>query len=777
MMSPDNTNNNNQIEVFKPGEPLLERRRTPHASARIVEIEKAPVLLAYWKVIRKRRWTVLTAFTLLFAIVLVETLKQKPVYRAKALLEIDKENPSLVTPQELFQLDEVTDTYLETEYKVLSSDDLAERVINQLRLDQVAEFRPQKRLWPWTVNKGPAAQSLPAEVGVTGGDPSIRESVLAGFENRLNIKPFRRSRAVEISFTSQDPILAASVVNKFTSNYIDKNLEARWDATQKASEWLSQQMLDLKAKLEKSQDELQKYAADNDLLFLETDKGNSENVVNQSLRELQEELTKTQAVRYEKESLHRLVLSSDYGSLPGVFDNKLLQDLSVRLAELQRERAQLAATFTEGYPKVQQVQSQIVEIQSALARERQRAAQRISNDYFAAVRRESLVQRAFADKQKQANMIAEKSVQYGILSREVETNKSIYDGLLQRLKEAGVSAGLKASNIRIVDPAMPPYKPVSPNISLNLALAAILGLGLGVSAAFIQEHLDQTIENADDVDRYLRLPGLAFIPSLQSLNGHSVQSHTRTDGGLTLGLTSAPNQPNETWAHSLPRTDLASRKNGDLSEAFRGLRTSVLLSSGGRLASSILVTSGQSGEGKTTISVNLAISLAQLGRRVLLIDADMRRPTLQKYFPQSGSQLGSYLGGEGAWQDMTFQTAVGGLYVLLCGPLPVNPGELLSSDRMRALLREAATEYSFVILDSPPLLNAADARILASAVDATILVVKGGDTPRQVVQYAESQARAAGANLMGVVLNNLNFHSNGDSYYAYGYYSANGDRE
>ncbi len=571
------------------------------------------------------------------------------------------------------------------------------------------------------------------------------------------------------------------MVNKLTSNYIDKNLdknlEARWDATQKASEWLSQQMLDLKAKLEKSQDELQKYAADNDLLFLETDKGNSENVVNQSLRELQEELTKTQAARYEKESLHRLVLSSDYGSLPGVFDNKLLQDLSVRLAELQRERAQLAATFTEGYPKVQQVQSQVVEIQSALERERKRAAQRISNDYFAAVRRESLVQRAFADKQKQANLIAEKSVQYGILSREVETNKSIYDGLLQRLKEAGVSAGLKASNIRIVDPAMPPFKPVSPKLPLNLGVAAILGLGLGVSAAFIQEHLDQTIENADDVDRYLRLPGLAFIPSLQSLNGHSVTSHTRTDGGLTLGLTSAPILPNETWAHSLPRTDLASRKNGDLSEAFRGLRTSVVLSSGGRSASSILVTSAQSGEGKTTISVNLAISLAQLGRRVLLIDADMRRPTLQKYFPQSGSQLGSYLAGEGSWQDMTYQTAVRGLFVLLCGPLPANPAELLSSDRMRALLQEAATEYNFVILDSPPLLNVADARILASAVDTTILVVKGGDTPRQVVQYAESQARAAGANLMGVVLNNLNFHSNGDSYYAYGYYSANGDRE
>jgi len=756
---------NQKMEVFKAGETPLERRRAAH----IVQIEKAPDLLAYWKVIRKRRWTVLTAFVVLFGIVLAGTLKQKPVYRAKALLEIEKENPSLVTPQELFQLDEVSDTYLETEYKVLSSDDLAERVIVQLGLDQVAEFRPQKRFWSWTTNDSATAQSLPAEASVSGGDPSIEETVLTRFKDRLDVKPIRRSRAVEISFDSQDPNLAASVVNTLASNYIDKNLEARWVATQKASEWLSQQMLDLKAKLEKSEDELQKYAADNGLLFLETDKGNSENVVNQSLRELQEELTKTQSARYEKESLYRLVRSSDYGSLPGVFENKLLQDLSVRLAELQRERAQWATTFTEDYPKVQQIQNQIVEIQGALERERQRAVQRISNDYFAALRREVLVQQAFAEKQKQANLIAEKSVQYGILSREVDSNKSMYEGLLQRLKEAGVSAGLKASNIRIVDPAKPPYKPFSPKVPLNLGLAAILGMGLGVCAAFFQEHFDQTIESAEDVDHFLRLPALAFIPSLESLNGYRVKVHIGTERGLTVGLTSTRNQQNEILALSLSPNDPAFQKNADLSEAFRGLRTSVLLSSGGRSASSILVTSAQPGEGKTTVAANLAISLAQLGRRVLLVDADMRHPTMQKYFPQRGSQLSSYLAGEGTWQDMAYHTAVRGLYVLLCGPLPVNAAELVSSDRMRALVQEAAKEYDFVILDSPPLLNVADTRILANTVDATILVVKGGDTPRQVVQYAESQARAAGANLMGVVLNNLNTHSNGNSHYAYGY--------
>src|SRR5579872_116174 len=761
-MTQENPNSGDKLEIYKAGEIPVERRRASRAPSSIIELEKAPDMLAYWKVIRRRRWTVLVAFTVLFGGVLVETLHQKPVYRAKALLKIEKENPSLVTPQELFQIDEVSDSYLETEYKVLSSEDLAQRVIAQLGLNHIAEFHPQKRSWPSILNNIQAANTLPAGAGVERGDTFIRETVLSNFGARLDVKPFRRSRAVEVSFDSQDPNLAANIVNAIASNYINKNLEARWDATQKASEWLSQQMLDLKAKLEKSQDELHNYAADNDLLFLETDKGNSENVVNQSLRELQEELTKTQAARYEKESLYRLVLSSDYASLPGVFDNKLLQDLSMRLAELQRERAELDATFTGDYPKVQQTQSQIVEIQAALQRERRRAAQKISNDYFAAVRHEGLVRQAFADKQKQANVIAEKSVEYGILNREVESNKTMYDGLLQRLKEAGVSAGLKATNIRIVDAAQPPYKPIAPNVPLNLSLAGILGLGLGICAAFVQEHPDQTIENVQDVERYLRLPALAFIPAVDLLCGHASRERV-------LSLAGVQNASTETSEQNLSRNNLVPHKNAELSEAFRGLGTSVLLSRGGRTATSILVTSAQPKEGKTTIAANLAISLAQLGRRVLLIDADMRRSTLQKYFPQRGSQLSSYLAGEGNWQKMTYHASVRGLYVLLCGPLPVNPAELLSSERMRVLLQEARKEYDFIILDSPPLLNVADARILASQADATILVVKGGGTPRQVVQYAESQARAAGANLMGVVVNNS--RSDGDSYYTYNYYS------
>ena len=761
-------NDQNKMEVFTPREARVERRRTMQGGIFPAQVEKPPDLLAWWRVIRKRRWTVLTAFSVLFAAVLVGSIKEKPVYQAKALIEIDKENPSVANPQELFLLDEVSDAYLETQYKVLTSDDLAERVIHQLGLDRQAEFLPSTLAWPWSMTASAAAAFPPPPPKDSAAVPdlSVRETVLTRFRSRLDIRPIRRSRVVEIRFDSQAPELAARTVNAVAENYIQKNLEARWDAAQKASEWLSQQLRDLKAKLENSEDDLQKYVADNGLLFLETEKGDAESIVNQSVREVQEELTRAQADRMEKESIFRLVQSGEYGSLPGVLDNKLLQDLTFRLADLQREQAQLATTFTDNYPKVKQTQSQIAEIQSSLERERWRAAQKISNDYFAALRREKLVREAFAEKQAEANQIAEKSVQYGILSREVDTNNGLYEGLLERLKEAGVSAGLKASNIRIVDPGTVPYKPIAPNYPLNLGLAAFLGLGLGICMAFLKEHLDQTIRYSQDVFHFLGVPVLGFIPSMSARNGKKLKGITAADREFIFGPANSRTAPGDALIEDRPRNDLGIHKGSAFSEAFRELRTSVILSASGRLANSILVTSAQPGEGKTTVAVNLAFSLAQLGQPVLLVDADMRRPSIQKYFPQKGSKLSSYLGGQGAWQQMVYPTPISRLNVLHCGPIPENPSELLSSDRMRALIQESMTTYRFVILDSPPLLNRADSRILGSMVGATLLVVKGGETPRQVVQYAESQARSVGANLIGVVLNNLDSSLNDYSYYA-----------
>ena len=271
-MAPDG-NDQNKMEVFTAREVRAEQRRALQGAIRPATMEKPPDLLAWWRVIRKRRWTVLTAFSVLFVTVLAGSIYEKPVYRAKALIEIDKEDPSVANPQELFQLDEVSDAYLETQYKVLASDDLAERVIHQLGLDTASRISTFRARLAVEGERGSSFCPRPPADSAAVPDPLVQETVLTHFQDRLDIRPIRRSRAVELRFDSQDPELAARAVNAVVENYIQKNLEARWDAAQKASGWLSQQLQDLKAKLEKSEDDLQKYAADNGLLYLDTDKG------------------------------------------------------------------------------------------------------------------------------------------------------------------------------------------------------------------------------------------------------------------------------------------------------------------------------------------------------------------------------------------------------------------------------------------------------------------------------------------------------------------------
>ncbi|MGC1106895.1 MAG: GumC family protein [Candidatus Acidiferrales bacterium] len=440
-------------------------------------------LRASWRIIRKRRWSVISALMTVFIVVVVGTFKQEPVYQAKGLLEIEQESPNIVTVQELFQIESVTDDYVETQYKILQSDTLARDVIRQLHLGQLKEFNSAEGI-------GGDLSALLGKVmkkkGRFPSDAAREQHVLQSFEDRLTVEPVQRSRLVRITFDSQDPQLAANVVNVLAESYIEGNLKMHWDAAQKASAWLSEQLDGLKIKLEKSEDDLQQYATTNGLLYLESDKGESENIVDERLRQLQDELTQAQADRYQKEALFRLAEAGGYGALPGVFDNKVTQDLMDRLGDLERQQAALAPDFKPDYPKMKQIQSQIDRTEQFLQQQRQEAERHVADEYFAAVHREDLVSKAFSGQEKEESIVAQKAVQYNILKREVDTNKQLYEGLLQRLKEAGISAGLRASNIRVVDAAVPPASPARPRVALNLALGLLLGFrkrsGAGVCA-------------------------------------------------------------------------------------------------------------------------------------------------------------------------------------------------------------------------------------------------------------------------------------------------------
>lgn len=756
----------NSIEIFQPGLRALDRRR-----AGVLAMNGEPAgtvnLFSYWILLRKRRWTVLAILAVIFTVSVLATLKEKPMYEAKALIEIERENPNIPTAEDLFEIDNVSNTFLETQYKVLESESVLRRVVRELKLDQLTEFNPPRHWWSLPSMKAASSMST-SDPTAPKPDSEAVHNALKTLSDRLSVDPVKQSRLVEVSFESQDPILAARIVNSISSNYVDQNLELRWDAAQKASEWLSQQLVGVKAKLEKSEDEMQGYARDNGLLFLESEKGTTENIVDARLRQLQEELTKAQADRFEKESLYRLIEAGDYGALPTVFDNHELQELTLRLSDLETQRANLSTTFAPDYPKLKQVQSEIEEAQGTLDAERNRAATRIRNDYFAAVRREQLLKDAFANAQHEADGIAERSVQYGILKREVDTNHELYDGLLQRLKQAGISAGLKESNVRIVDAAVPPTKPAKPRVALNLSVGLILGLSVGIGAAFLQEHFDNSLKTTEEVERILELPALAMIPSVESLNGRG--SHTAAANGDALhiepGLTTAAGNGSGALNPHWYLIDELSAKYSQLTEAFRSLRTSVLLSAADQPPRSLVVSSAQPGEGKTTVSTNLAISLAQLGQRVLLIDGDLRRPSVHRAFGIRDS-LGvvSYLTGQRDWREAVEKISVPGLEVLVSGPIPPNPAELLSSDRMKRLIKEALEEYKFVVVDSPPLLNVADSRILATLVEGVVLVIKGGETPRELARRAHAYAVDVGARVIGVVLNNIDLHREEYSYY------------
>ena len=474
----------NKIKRNESATPALKRPRpAPGSPYETVETEESLDLFAYWGIIRKWRWTILTIFLVLFALVLIGTLIQKPVYRATALLEIKRESSDIPNVQELFQGEGVSETYLETEYKILESTNLARRVINQLRLDRLEEFNPAKRWWSWRKD-------------------NTYQDVLEQFQDRLRIEPVKRSRLIDLSFESRDPELAAGIANTLASNYIDHIIEERRQSSQEASEWLLTQLASTKASLENAEKDLQAYVRDNGLEFMDAE-NTSENLVNRRLRQLQAELTSAEVARYQKESLYRLVEAGNYGSLPGVFETKLMGDLTVRLAELKRRHAQLSMTFTADYPTVKQIQNQIDEMEAMLARERERGAERITNSYLAAVQREELVRQAFEEEQEGAKQISESMAQYNILKREIETNNSLYAGLRDNLKRTVVSTNWTASNIRIVDVAEPPVEPVRPILWLNLSLAVVMGLGLGVGGAFLQEYLHKALKGAEGMERFL----------------------------------------------------------------------------------------------------------------------------------------------------------------------------------------------------------------------------------------------------------------------------------
>ncbi len=722
-----------------------------------VSPEESPRLLDYWNIILKRRWAVLTCLLIVFTTVAIGTFKEKPLYAGRVLIEINPEEPQVLSFQQIAQTGPSWDiqSYRETQYRILRSRSLAERVVRDLRLYQYPEFY-QSHNYLGLVTKDP--KEIPSASDPNPPDPNsdAYRNSLSNFMKMMGVSPVERSNLVEVSFYSQDPSLAARIANQLGEDYIDQNLQVKWNEALKASEWLSGRLVELKSKLKSSEDALQAYAAKNSILFIQNAvSAQAQSMANARLEQLEEEYTKAQADRAKKEALYSLIQAGKVQDLPGTLDNRLIQTLEQTLSDLKREYSELTATVKPGYPKAMALKKQIDTLQANLDRQKQALTQNISQEYEAASTREKYLSTLISQQEQLVDVVSQKTIQYNILKREVDTNRSLYDGVLQRMKEAQVAAGLNASNIMVVDPAQVPKGPSKPRVVFNLALGFILGLSLGIGLAFFQEYLDNTLKTPDEVESLLRLPSLGLIPSIH-LNGSSKQ------GLATLG-----NGSNGSYG-------LALQKNPMAAEAFRSLRTSILLSAN-PIPKILLVTSALPGEGKTTTTVNLGATLASLGSKVVIVDCDMRRPSCHRATGVKNSPgFVQCLTGRVQLSEAILPVdGVPNLSIIPCGPIPPNPAEVLSSPLTAELLKRLLAEFEYVLVDSPPILSVADSRILATITDAVVLVTRAYETPYEVVRRARALLYGAGARILGVALNDVNIHK--ESYGGkYGYYQQYG---
>jgi capsular exopolysaccharide synthesis family protein len=700
----------------------------------------------YLRVLDAHRWLIGVTAAAALALVSIFNYTQVPVYRSTATLHIDREQPNTARLQDSLAEPIEQPDYLETQYKILKSRTLAKAVMEKLDLSKRAEFR---KGW------------FQPELDPPRQGEEFNQAVVRRVMGAITVAPGKGTRLVDLSFDSVDAALAARATNALAEAFIEQNLAAKWDATQKASGWLTQQLAELKAKLERSEAELVEYAMRHSIIFVEEQK----NITTEKLKQMEEQLTRAEADRIEKQSVYLLAQDAinRRAPLPGNLNTDTFRELNLKLAESRRELAQLLVTFAPGYPKAQRVRSQIEQLEQALEAEKNRMLAGVRDSHLVAVKREQLLKEAVERQTRSVNVLGDDIIQYNILKRDAESNRQLYEGLLQRLKEAGVSAGLRASNIRVLDPGEVPERPHQPKKLQNLALALVVGLILGVAAAFVSEHLSTVVRTPEEVERVTGLCLLALVPRTRSrLN--TAEGGRRGRLGRRLGRTLA--------GDSSPSKGALAKwePGGELAEAYRTLRSSVLLGWDESMRR-ILITSPQPRDGKTTISLHLAWSLAQLGRRVLLIDGDMRKPACARELAiEAEKGLSEYLQSAAEMEDVIVETSIANLSLVPAGRPHAEASDLLYSPRLAALLYEAGARWDHVVIDSPPSLALSDARTISRLVEGVILVVSD-DTERASLKRTKQAFDDAGVRFLGFVMNRVNLNSSEYGYYRdYGYY-------
>jgi len=751
------------------------------------EEEEGMRLRELWHTVRKRKWLILTIAVIVTTLVIIEAYRTKSTYRASAFIEMVKERPS-VKPAAggvVIQTDE--DSYypqlsINTSLFRLTSEPLLEDVVANLKLDENPKFVEPQRASVWEAvqailnraslkkQESQTSAVTPLTLSAAKGPRSPEESErLAPFVSMvsggLQAEQVKETRTLKVTYTHTDPAITAAVVNGIAQNFIGRSFETKTEEFTNASDWLDVTTRELRAKVEKAEQELADYTREHNIFSTD----NKETLTTDKLTRLHDQATRTETDRILKQSVYEEVKAGRGAGLPAAFADTKIASLQSKLEELESNEAKLDLKYGPDHPQVAEIKQQIKITSDQLAKSRKALEDKLKSEYELAARDEQSLKSALNQAKGEAVQQNQDAIQFNIRKQEVDTAKALYTDFLQKTSQAKVEVAQQQNNMRLIQPARVPSSPVGPSRFRMIVLGFFLSLIGGVGVAYFLEYVDNTIKTVEDVSRYVRLPALGVIPAIAA----AAQGKLRGEkNGKRFVLANSSSSDAAPMALSSDRLAVIDNRSS-AAEAYRVVRTSMLLSAAGSPPKTVLVTSGQPGEGKTTTVVNTAISLAQLGASVLIVDCDLRKPSAHKVFGIVHDKgLSTYLSRDIEIDGLITKLQIPNLSLLPCGPIPPNPAELISSERMKNLLRMLSERYDHVLIDSPPLIHVTDPVILSSLVDGVILVVHGGKSTRAVTQRARQELASVGAKVFGVVLNNVDLKRHGyDDYYYYRHYS------
>lgn len=716
-------------------------------------------VLEYLRVLLHRRFVVLGCLGVVVATAMLATLFTVPEYQATTTVQIDRQNPEILTFKDVMGVDPSYSAYqdfYQTQYKILQSKSVLRLAAERLDLPNLPEFAgrrpsPLSRLVEWGFSLLPASGSAPEEED-DPLDPAV------GFlQAGLEVRPVRNSQLVQISFTDRSPDLSRRIADAVAEAYLEFTYQARYGTTTMAREFLTKEVLRVQGEIASLEQQLQAYGAEKEILSMDS---GTQDISQQALAAINANWIAARGRLALAEARFQAAKSADPGSLPEVLESPLIAKLREQYAEIERKHTQMAERFRPGWPALQQLEQEMQKARERLDLETKAIARQVreasENDYRRARGEVENLGEQVDRQKKEVQRVNLDAIQYASLKAEIETKRNVLTDLVSRQNETAASERLKdtgTSNIRIVDAAEVPKAPIRPRKMLNLLLALVLGSGLGVAAAFFLDWLDNTVKDENDVSRVSGLPVLGHVPRYQALRVVEGPSHAPpTVADIDVA------------SHADPRSAFA--------EAFKNLRTSLLLASPEHPPRHIVVTSCEPQDGKSTVSTNLAIALAQAGKKVLLVDADLRRPRLHKSFGVPNDVgLSSLLSGNATVEDVLQDLDIPGLSLVTSGPVPPNPSELLGSPALRTFLDgiDRSPDFDVIVLDSPPVGSVTDPVLLSASLDVTVVVVRAGKTTREFLTHSAARLKQAHVKVAGTVLNDVTEESGG--YYGkYRYY-------